>query len=112
MSINRRYEIEVRDAATGQNIMTLGGDSDRASNSTTALSPGGDWLAEANRAVALWNMLRASLSITLPETRNSVWSQALMPQKNRLAVGTSDGELVIWDLDRVRSRLAELDLDR
>ena len=48
----------------------------------------------------------------LPETRNGIWSLAWIPGQNRLAAGTSDGELVIWDLDRVRKSLVELGLDR
>jgi WD40 repeat protein len=109
--INRRYEIEVWDSATGQKMTTFGGDPARASNSTIALSPGGDLLAEANRAVTIWDMTHARPAFVLPETRNNIWSMAWIPRRNRLAAGTSDGELVIWDLDRVRSTLVELGLD-
>jgi WD40 repeat protein len=112
VSINRRYEIEVWDTTTGQKTATFGGDPARASNSMIALSAGGDWLAEANRAVTIWDVAHASRAFQLPETRNSIWSLAWIPGQNRLAAGTSDGELVIWDLDRVRATLADLGLDR
>jgi WD40 repeat protein len=112
VSINQRYEIEVWDTATGQKNTTFGGDPSRTSNSTIALSAGGDWLAEANRAVTIWDVTHASPAFHLPETRNSIWSLVWIPGQNRLAAGTSDGELVIWDLDRVRSSLVDLGLDR
>jgi WD40 repeat protein/tRNA A-37 threonylcarbamoyl transferase component Bud32 len=112
VSINRRYEVQVWDTAIGRNIATFGGDPGRTSNSTMALSPGGDWLAEANRAVTIWDMRRRRPVLILPETRNIVWSMAWLPGQNRLVAGTSDGELVIWDLDRVRSHLVDLSLDQ
>jgi WD40 repeat protein len=110
VSINQIYEIEVWDAGTGQKTATFGADPARTSNSTIALSHGGDWLAEANRAVTVWDMVHGKPDLVLPETRNSVWSMTWMPGQNRLAVGTSDGELVIWNLDRVRSNLGALGL--
>ncbi len=112
VSINQRYEIAVWDTATGQKTTTFGGDPSRTSNSTIALSTGGDWLAEANRAVTIWDVTHTSPAFHLPETRNSIWSLIWLPGQNRLAAGTSDGELVIWDLDRVRSSLVNLGLDR
>ena len=74
--------------------------------------PDGNWLAEANRGVTIWDVEHATRPPTLPETRNGIWSLAWIPRQNRLAAGTSDGELVIWDLDRVRASLVELGLDR
>jgi WD40 repeat protein len=38
------------------------------------------------------------------------WSQAVSPDKNRWAVGTADGTLVVWDLTKVRARLEEAGL--
>ena len=35
-----------------------------------------------------------------------------IPGQDRLAAGTSDGELVIWDLDRVRAHLDDLGFPR
>jgi WD40 repeat protein len=110
VSINRSYEIEVWDTGTGQKTATFGADPARTSNSTIALSLGGDWLAEANRAVTIWDMVHGKADLVLPDTRNSVWSMTWIPGQNRLAVGTSDGELVIWNLDRVRSNLGALGL--
>ena len=112
VSINRRYEIEVWDIARGQKTTTLGGDPARSSSSTIALRHGGDWLAEANRAVTIWDLTHPGPAIVLPETRNSIWSMTWIPGQNRLAAGTSDGELVIWDLDRVRSHLDDLGFPR
>jgi WD40 repeat protein len=60
--------------------------------------------------VTIWDMVHGKAALVLPETRNSVWSMTWIPGQNRLTVGTSDGELVIWNLDRVRSNLAALGL--
>jgi WD40 repeat protein len=62
--------------------------------------------------VTIWDMTQTRPPLVLPETRNSIWSLAWKPGQNRLAVGTSDGELVIWDLDKVRSNLVDLGLDK
>ena len=112
VSINRGYEIEIWDIATGQKTATFGGDQARASNSTIALNATGEWLAEANRAITIWDVKHARLAFHLPESRNSIWSLTWIPGQNRLAAGTSDGELVIWDLDRVRATLVDMGLDR
>jgi hypothetical protein len=55
-------------------------------------------------------MVHGKPDLVLPETRNSIWSMTWIPGQTRLAVGTSDGELVIWNLGRVRSNLGALGL--
>ena len=75
-----------------------------------APSPGGDWLAEASRAITIWDPTHSSPAIVLPETRNGVWSMGWIARRNRLAVRTSVGELMIGDLDRVHSKLVDLRL--
>jgi WD40 repeat protein len=94
VSINRRYEIEVWDIATGRKSTTLGGDPARSSSSTIALGHGGDSLADANGSITIWDLTHSSPAIVLPETRKSIWSMTWIPGQDRLAVGTSDGELV------------------
>jgi WD40 repeat protein/tRNA A-37 threonylcarbamoyl transferase component Bud32 len=111
VSINQRYEIQVWDTLSGRNLATFGGDPTRTSTTTIALSADGDWLAEADRAVTIWDTKRAKPIWVLPETRNTVWSLAWLPGQNKVAAGTSDGELVVWDLDRVRSSLVKLGID-
>ena len=47
----------------------------------------------------------------LPEGTATVWCLAWSPDRQRLAVGFSDGGLVIWNLPEIRSQLRELGLD-
>ena len=43
--------------------------------------------------------------VDVPAERSAVWSLGFSPDGRRLAVGTADGELNLWDLARVRSLL-------
>jgi hypothetical protein len=47
----------------------------------------------------------------LPEGNGAVWSQVWSPDRDLLAVGTSVGGPVIWNIPEIREQLAELGLD-
>ena len=53
-----------------------------------------------------------SVAFTFREERSSIWSLAWGRDARRLAVGLSDGGLVVWDLDEVRTRLTTIGLDQ
>ncbi len=79
--------------------------------SILALSSDGTWLARrAGRGVTIWDTASRSLLLALPEETGTVWCMAWSPDRDRLAVGSSDGGLVLWDLPRIRSQLAEINL--
>jgi WD40 repeat protein len=48
--------------------------------------------------------------LALTPEESDIWGLAWSPNGTRLAVGLSDGGLAVWDLDQVRSRLAEFGL--
>ncbi len=77
-----------------------------------AVSRDGRWLAaEATPAsAAVVDLKRGEVALMFREERCPIWSLAWSPDARRLAVGLSDGGLIVWDLDLVRTRLFELDL--
>jgi WD40 repeat protein len=76
-----------------------------------SLSADNHWLACRGSHVTLWDVAAKKFLIALPEERVTVQSLALSPDRTRLAVGSYNGELVIWDIPKVRSQLATLGLD-
>jgi WD40 repeat protein len=104
--------MEVWDATTGQ-VTTNFGKTEllRGASIHTALSPDGAWLAVGgSKAVTVWDLNKRELVLTLPEERGTVWSLAWSPDKNLLAVGSSDGGLVLWDLPRIKAELSGIGL--
>jgi WD40 repeat protein/serine/threonine protein kinase len=77
----------------------------------TALSADGSWLAAGgSKAVTIWNMNKRQLLLALPEERGTVWSLAWSPNRELLAVGSSDGGLVVWSFPRVQAELSRIGL--
>ena len=68
-------------------------------------------LAQQGRSISLWDLEKRRLLLVLPERQSLPWSFAWSPDKQRLAVGLSDGGLVVWDLTAVRAHLAEIGMD-
>jgi WD40 repeat protein len=77
----------------------------------TRLSADGASYAVAGRAPTVWDVAARKLLVALPEERGAIWSVGWSPDGERLAVGTADGGLVIWDLPKVKAKLAEIGLD-
>jgi WD40 repeat protein len=77
----------------------------------TRLSADGAWYAIGGRAVSVWDMAAKKLLVALPEERGAIWGIDWSPNRERLAFGTSDDTLVIWNLPEVEARLAEIGLD-
>ena len=77
-----------------------------------AVSPDGHWLAGlvAPDVVEVWDIkLRKRVYWFRPE-RSSVWSLAWSRDNQSLAVGFSDGGLVIWSLSIIRDELQQMGL--
>jgi WD40 repeat protein len=81
------------------------------SNGLLAATTDGNWLAISGRSVSVWDVARRELVLALPEEPTAVYCIAWSPDHRRLAVGTSDGTLSIWDMPAVRARLADIRLD-
>jgi WD40 repeat protein/serine/threonine protein kinase len=77
----------------------------------TRLSADGTWYAIGGQKVTVWDMTARKLLVALPDERGAVWSVGWSPNRELLAVGTSAGDLVIWNLPQVNAKLAEIGLD-
>ncbi len=83
-------------------------------NKHLSLSPNGRWFAAdsfSGRAVNIWDTQDRRLLLSLPEQDSAVHRIAWNPDSNLLAVGRSDGVLVIWNLESVRDQLGQLGFD-
>jgi WD40 repeat protein len=78
--------------------------------STIALSADGIWLAQAGSSVRIWDLDKKELLLVLPEERSQPWCLAWSPDRSQLAVASSDGSLVIWNMPKIRLQLAEIGL--
>jgi WD40 repeat protein len=105
-------QIEVWDATTGQ-VISAFGKKELLHGQTihTALSSDGAWLAVGgSKAVTVWDLNKHELVLALPQERGTIWSLAWSPDKNLLAVGSSDGSLVVWGLPRIKTELSRIGL--
>jgi YD repeat-containing protein len=74
-----------------------------------AISKDGNWFAsQSGRRATIWNLKTRKLVLALPEAPGTTWSLAWHPRRRLLAVGSSDGGIVLWDLPRVRAQLAQI----
>jgi serine/threonine protein kinase/WD40 repeat protein len=70
---------------------------------------GGRWIvtSDSSHQVVLYDLKAGSVVLTLPAEETDIWSLAWSPDGTRVAVGTSDGSIAVWNLEQVRERLAE-----
>jgi WD40 repeat protein/tetratricopeptide (TPR) repeat protein/tRNA A-37 threonylcarbamoyl transferase component Bud32 len=103
---------EFWDCATDRNAFSLGRAGEFESNHI-ATSPNGRLLAgqATGSAVALWDLETRKILFRLRDEDCAVWSLAFSPSGREMAVGLSDGGLVVWDLGAIRTQLAGLGLD-
>jgi serine/threonine protein kinase/WD40 repeat protein len=79
-----------------------------------ASSPDGRWFAANPRtnAVTVWDTTRRQDRLDFPLESAAIWSLAFGLRGETLALGMSDGSLVIWRLARVRNFLEEQGLGK
>ena len=77
-----------------------------------ALSPDGRLFAgdPTASAASIWDPESRKRLFLLPEERSPIWSLAWSSDGATLALGLSDGGLVIWSLPRIRAELARMGL--
>jgi WD40 repeat protein/serine/threonine protein kinase len=105
-------QVEVWDVDTGK-VTTAFGSKELLAGDTihTALSRDSAWLAAGgSKAVSVWDLNNRELVVALPEERGTVWSLAWSPDKEMLAVGSSDGGLVVWNFPGVQAELSRIGL--
>jgi WD40 repeat protein/serine/threonine protein kinase len=108
---------EVWDLVTRQRVYPTSADDFQGAREgrlpVVALNATGTLLAaNADRgSVTVWDLQKRELLLALPEEHASVWGLAWAPNHDLLAGGFSDGSVVLWNIPRVRARLAEIGLD-
>jgi hypothetical protein len=77
-----------------------------------ALDCAGRWAATSNpgHGVRICDVSAGTEMLALPPEGADIWALAFSPDATRVAVGMSDGSLAIWDLEQVRTSLAEFGL--
>jgi WD40 repeat protein/serine/threonine protein kinase len=104
--------VEVWDVVSGRQVASYGSEDLLSGNGVIALSADGAWLASAgNRAVTVWDTESHKLLLALPEEGSTVWALAWSPDRELLAVSSSDGGPVIWNIHTIRAQLRTIDLD-
>jgi WD40 repeat protein len=108
---------EAWDATTGRKAYAFarqesqGGSEFAYNKCIVALSADGSRLAGvSSRHVIIWDTASRKILLRLPEEQSTIYSIAWSPNRERLAVGTGDGSLAIWDLAKVKAQLEEIGL--
>jgi WD40 repeat protein len=78
---------------------------------TIALSADGTWLAQSGSAVRIWDFDKKELLLILPEERSQPWYLAWSPDRKQLAIASANGNLSVWNMDKINAQLAEIGLD-
>jgi WD40 repeat protein len=99
-------EIAVWDVPTKQKAFSCGNGEQRWLG---CLSADGAWYAVGGK---IWDMAARKFRVALPAELSVVRRVAWSPQAERLAIGTANGDLVVWNLPRVKAKLAEIGLGR
>jgi serine/threonine protein kinase/WD40 repeat protein len=111
--VNKSGALVVWDVSKRQRVVTLPRSKEESTGHEgpiIAVSPKGKWLALADpSSITLWETKTRQPRLTLPAARATVWSLAWGPEE-QLAVGASDGSLVIWDIRKVEDALTLLGL--
>src|SRR5262249_17297733 len=96
---------------SGLGRLEFGGQGSFYLGRVSALTRDGHWLAVQTPGVSLWDMDTGQVLLTLPPEQSVPSQLAWSPDQSLLAVGSSDGGLVVWNLPTVRAQLARLGLD-
>jgi len=109
---------EVWNVVTRQRVYPSGPDDfrgarERELGGVVAMSADDAWLAVQGPrgSVTVWDMDRRELLLALPEEHGVNWGLAWSPNRELLTASFSDGELVLWNIPRIRAQLAEIGLD-
>jgi WD40 repeat protein len=74
------------------------------------LSADNAYLAVQGRRVCVWDMRSRKPLVLLPEERRIVFGLAWSPKENLLAVSSGEGEVVLWNLAKIKAQLEQINL--
>jgi WD40 repeat protein len=109
--VNEHRKAEVWDVEKKAHEFYLGGERGFQAPHL-ALSQDGRWFAglAQSDAAAVWDTQRRKELAAFRPERAAIWALAWNRDASLLALGLSDGGLVVWDLKAVRTELADLGL--
>jgi WD40 repeat protein len=114
--VTDRNQAEVWNAVTRRKAFAVDVAAFKGPRSSTpgrliALSADGAWLAIQGAVVTIWDTQKKEVVVALPKETSSLSSMAWSPDRKRLAIGSADGGLVVWNLPEIRAQLATIGLD-
>jgi WD40 repeat protein/tRNA A-37 threonylcarbamoyl transferase component Bud32 len=68
------------------------------------------WVGRTNNQATIWDLANAQFHLTLPEEASPIECAVFGPDRKRLALGLTDGNIAIWDLSEVRRQLNSIGL--
>jgi WD40 repeat protein/Flp pilus assembly protein TadD len=101
--------LETWDIHTARRVSTLS-----QGPGAVAAAPDGRWLVAGAADIyteALWSSQTGSRVFSFPAESGVVWSRALSPDGERVALGLADGGLAIWNVPKIQAQLAEIGLE-
>jgi tetratricopeptide (TPR) repeat protein len=101
--------LETWDIHTARRVSTLA-----QGPGAVAAAPDGRWLVAGAADIyteALWSSQTGSRVFSFPAESGVVWSRALSPDGERVALGLADGGLAIWNVPKIQAQLAEIGLE-
>jgi WD40 repeat protein len=110
--VGRDLRVELWDVAAGVRNDFLGEPGEFQSPHIAA-SPNGRYLVGLHQpgSIALWDVTARKKLFVFPPERSPIWSLAFDATGTRLAVGLSDGGIVVWDLKVINDKLGTLGLE-
>jgi WD40 repeat protein len=114
--VTEAKELEVWDLKTERRLQTLGridlhGQSGFFMGRIAVPASDGRLLAVDGPSVTIWDVENRCLLLSLPQEQSIPRCLAWSPDRTQLAVGSSDGGVVVWNLPAVRKQLGSLGLD-
>jgi WD40 repeat protein len=112
MFVNTDKIIETWNVTTGQRVCVFAtAEPPHRPLGDVVLSRDGRWCASnSGVSVVIWDTRSRKPLLALPRERSVVYSTAWSLDSSSLAVGTADGELVIWSIPGIRKQLAVMGL--
>jgi WD40 repeat protein len=105
------------DVTSGRKAFTIAGQETKNGKDTAHLdciialsSDGGRLAGICGRNVTVWDTAGGRLLLKLPEEQGLIYCLAWSPDREHLAVGTSDGGLAIWILREIKAQLDQIGL--
>jgi serine/threonine protein kinase/WD40 repeat protein len=116
MRLNKRKEITVIDVNTGEILTTFGavdfsGQGTFFMGHASALSGDGTLAAFQAPSIPIWDVEQRTMLFAVPTANTLPTTLAWGANRDMLAIGSRDGEVVVWHIPVLREQLRKIGLD-